>query len=69
MLGRPTGSRGSGQSQNHQEGQEPERPNAGERIGGPEPERPNARERIGELTIARYRKDDGRELILYARAG
>jgi hypothetical protein len=53
MLGRPTGSRGSGQSQNHQ--------------GGQESERPNARERIGELTIARYRKDDGRELILYAR--
>jgi hypothetical protein len=54
MLGRPTGSRGSGQSQSNQGGQERERPNAGERIG--------------ELTIARYRKDDGRELILYARA-
>jgi hypothetical protein len=54
MLGRPTGSRGSGQSQSHD--------------GGPESERPNTGERIGELTIARYRKDDGRELILYARA-
>jgi hypothetical protein len=54
MVGRPTGSRSSGQSQSHGGGQEGDPPHAGERIGA--------------LTIVRYRKDDGRELILYARA-
>jgi hypothetical protein len=54
MLGRPTGSGESGQPQGHQ--------------GGEEGDRPQAVERIGVLTIARYRKDDGRKLILYARA-
>jgi hypothetical protein len=53
MLGKPTGSPGSGQSQSHSGGREGERERAGERVG--------------ELKIARSVKDDGRELILYTR--
>jgi hypothetical protein len=55
MLGKPTGSPGSGQSQGDSGGQEGERQRAGERVGA--------------LTIARCVKDDGRALILYTRAG
>ena len=51
----PTGSPGSGQSQSHP--------------GGGEGERESAGERVGALTIARFVKDDGRELILYTRTG
>jgi hypothetical protein len=53
MLGKPTGSPGSGQSQSNPGGQEGERQRAGERVGA--------------LTIARCVKDDGRALILYTR--
>jgi hypothetical protein len=53
MLGKPTGSLGSGQSQSHPDGREGERERAGERVGA--------------LTIARWVKDDGRALILYTR--
>jgi hypothetical protein len=55
MLGKPTGSPSSGRSQGDPGGQEGERQRAGERVGA--------------LTIARFVKDDGRELILYARTG
>jgi hypothetical protein len=55
MLGKPTGSPGSGQSQSHSGGREGERGRAGEREGA--------------LTIARCVKDDGRALILYTRDG
>ena len=55
MLGEPTGSPSSGQSQSGP--------------GGPEGERQRAGERVGALTIARFVKDDGRELILYTRTG
>jgi len=53
MLGKPTGSPGSGQSQRHPGGRKGEQERAGERVGA--------------LTIARYVKDDGRALILYTR--
>jgi hypothetical protein len=59
MLGKPTGSPSSGQSQSDPGGQEGERQRAGERQG--------AGERVGALTIARCVKDDGRALILYTR--
>jgi len=55
MLGKPTGSPSSGQSQSGPGGQEGERQRAGERVGA--------------LTIARFAKEDGRELILYTRTG
>jgi len=55
MLGKPTGSPSSGRSQGEPGGQEGERQRAGERLGA--------------LTIARFVKDDGRELILYTRTG
>jgi len=55
MLGKPTGSPSSGRSQGEPGGQEGERQRAGERVGA--------------LTIARFVKDDGRELILYTRTG
>jgi len=55
MLGKPTGSPSSGHSQGDPAGHEGERQRAGEGVGA--------------LTIARYVKDDGRELILYTRAG
>ena len=55
MLGEPTGSPSSGQSQGDRGDQEGERQRAGERVGA--------------LTIARFVKDDGRELILYTRTG
>jgi len=54
MQGRPTGS--------------PESCRAQDQRGGEEGERSGVGECIGALTIVRYRKDDGRELILYARA-
>ena len=53
MLGKPTGSSGSGKSQSHPGGRKGERERAGERVGA--------------LTIARCVKDDGRALILYTR--
>ena len=53
MLGKPTGSPASGQSQSDPGGREGERERAGERVGA--------------LTIARCVKDDGRALILYTR--
>ena len=55
MLGKPTGSPSCGQSQSEPGDQEGERQRAGERVGA--------------LTIARFVKDDGRELILYTRTG
>ena len=55
MLGKPTGSPSSGRSQSGPGGQEGERQRAGERVGA--------------LTIARFSKEDGRELILYTRTG
>ena len=55
MLGKPTGSPSSGRSQGEPGGQEGEQQRAGERVGA--------------LTIARFVKDDGRELILYTRTG
>ena len=53
MLGKPTGSPASGQSQSDPGGREGERERAGERVGA--------------LTIERRVKDDGRALILYTR--
>ena len=55
MLGKPTGSPSSGRSQGEPGGQEGERQRAGERVGA--------------LTISRFVKEDGRELILYTRTG
>ena len=55
MLGKPTGSPGSGQSQRHPGGRKGEQERAGERVGA--------------LTISRFVKEDGRELILYTRTG
>jgi hypothetical protein len=54
MVGKQTGSRGSGRSQSDRRGQEDKPHHAGERVG--------------VLTVARYVKDDGRALVLYARA-
>ena len=55
MLGEPTGSPSSGQSQSGP--------------GGPEGERQRAGEGLGPLTISRFVKEDGRELVLYTRTG
>ena len=55
MLGKPTGSPSSGRSQGEPGGQEGERQRAGERVGA--------------LTISRFVKEDGRELVLYTRTG
>ena len=55
MLGKPTGSPSSGRSQGEPGGQEGEQQRAGERVGA--------------LTISRFVKEDGRELILYTRTG
>jgi hypothetical protein len=80
MLGKPTGSRSSGQSRSDQSGQDGERHSggrhsgerhSGERHSGGQHhsgEQDHTGERFGVLTIARELKNDGRALILYARA-
>ena len=73
MLGKPTGSRSSGRSRSEEKGRDGERhsgeQHSGERhSGGRHCSEQHSGERFGVLTIARYLKDDGRALILYARA-
>jgi hypothetical protein len=65
MFGEPAESSRSGPSHPGEE--------AGKRQGSSEQQGVNERERrgerIGPLTVTRSVKDDGRKLILYARAG
>jgi hypothetical protein len=64
MIGEPLESPPSGTS--HQGGERGKRQRAGERGRADESRRPG--ERVGPLTLTRRVKDDGRGLILYARA-
>jgi hypothetical protein len=64
MLGKPAES--SGSSPSHRGAQERKRQNSSEPGRADEDERPG--ERFGPLTLTRRVKDDGRTLILYARA-